>query len=800
MDILPGTAVGGYVLKQFIGSGGMGTVYLAEDQAIGQQVAIKIIRTDSIDSPDASAANRVLERFKQEARAVASLDHLHILPLYRYGEEQTNTGKRAYMVMQYRPEGSLWDWLRRRSGMNSGIGRASVLPPMLPATWPLSLTETNEYLQQAASALQYAHDRGIVHRDIKPANFLLRIDNGSTVHLLLSDFGLAKSFAASSATSTILGTPVYMAPEQFEGNAGPESDQYALAVMIYYFLAGRTPFEGEPLRLMHAHIMETPPPIRTFSPALPPAIEPVLAQALAKRSTDRFPTIADFASAFQAAAYGQSRPFPASPSSQSRPYAPVQPPVAPYAPFANQQTPPGAPIPTRVGNAFSSADNAPTVMQPGVSPIPPLPVGPVTPGADNAPTVAQPFWTAESAPTVAQPAWASSLPVAPATVAGVFADEYAPTVAQPALSQGWPAFDAAATGVASPPPPAEQAADSRQKMGRRGVLAWIGGGAAAIVVGAGATYLALHGATSTPTPTTTPPISSGTSTTTGKTNGAIVLSGHQDVVTSVDWSPDGTQLVSTSRDGTARIWSLANRQSSTTYTGHQGAVLTAAWRADGFLLASGGLDQSVQTWDPTGQPLHTYPGLGSPVSSISWAANSQALVAGTLGSGDDEIFLKSGRIVKSAQNFIVHVLAFSPDGHFLALGFDDGDVSIFDVNARHSRTFHRHNGAVLCLAWSSDGTQLASGGADHTAHIMNASNGHPLKTLAHHAPVNGVAWDPAGTTRLATACNDGGARIWSLSGNAHTTNKTSAPLTSISWNASGLAAGSANHTILIWKV
>src|SRR6202043_3088162 len=92
VDTLIGTSIGGYKLIQSIGSGGMGTVYLAEDATIGQQVAIKIIRTDTADISEASSPARTLERFKQEARAIASLDHPHILPLYRYGEEQTNNG------------------------------------------------------------------------------------------------------------------------------------------------------------------------------------------------------------------------------------------------------------------------------------------------------------------------------------------------------------------------------------------------------------------------------------------------------------------------------------------------------------------------------------------------------------------------------------------------------------------------------------------------------------------------------------------------------------------------------------
>src|SRR5258708_36608939 len=197
----------------------MGTVYLAEDPAIGQQVAIKVVRTDPADFPDLSSATMAAERFKQEARAVASLDHLHILPLYRYGEEQTDNGQRAYMVMQYRPEGSLWDWIRQRASQPLS-GSPGISPSRSPGydslvvahTWPLDVEEVAEYLRQAASALQYAHDKGIIHRDIKPANFLLRFEEGQRagrpqgsplhdiventpiVHRLLSDFGLAKFF------------------------------------------------------------------------------------------------------------------------------------------------------------------------------------------------------------------------------------------------------------------------------------------------------------------------------------------------------------------------------------------------------------------------------------------------------------------------------------------------------------------------------------------------------------------------------------------------------------------------------
>src|SRR6266568_4097013 len=388
MDTLVGTSLGGYTLIRLLGSGGMGAVYLAADSTIGQQVAIKIVRTDAADYPDIASAIRAAERFKQEARAVASLDHLHILPLYRYSEEQTDNGQRAYMVMQYRPEGSLWDWIRQRASQALS-GLPGISPSPSPGTgghkgphsaphhsrpygvvahaWPLDVYETSEYLRQAASALQYAHDRGIIHRDIKPANFLLRFEEGQPVHLLLSDFGLAKFFASSSATSHIFGTPIYMAPEQFDGEAGPESDQYALAIMIYYLLTGHPPFEGDPMRLMHQHLFTEPPLPRGFNPALPEGVEAALLQALSKKPSERHPSIAAFANAFaQGIAETTVVPFRRTPS-QVGPEAPTVANSSSALPVAASQAgllqaAPDTPTVAQVTPAQASAALAPTVF------------------------------------------------------------------------------------------------------------------------------------------------------------------------------------------------------------------------------------------------------------------------------------------------------------------------------------------------------------------------------------------------------------------------------------------------------
>ena len=834
MDTLIGTSIGGYRLIQSIGSGGMGTVYLAEDVTIGQQVAIKIIRTDSADIPDASAAARALERFKQEARAVASLDHLHILPLYRYGEEQTNNGQRAYMVMQYRPEGSLWDWLRHRAGFSSGQTQTRpgvrLLPPTPANAWPLSLTEAGEYLQQAASALQYAHERGIIHRDIKPANFLLRVDDGRTIHLLLSDFGLAKFFAASSATSSILGTPTYMAPEQFEGIAGPATDQYALAIMIYLFLAGHPPFEGEPLRLMHQHLMQEPPPIRVFVPTLPQGIEPVLAKALAKKPADRYPSIAEFAHAFQLAKSQQSRTY-----------------IPPFAVPTAQQTPDNAPTVAQPQPSWtyaqapaptSTPDNAPTVAQPSLTYSPPSPFAQTT-TPDNAPTVAQlsftpnraagippAFVSDDNAPTVAQPPLPTNV-----------APDNAPTVAQPFVSPLQPnaAFASMAPSTSSPAPasirpsantqtpssPSVFAARQRpsvqppsppvpparskatapagsqpQKVSRRGALGLLIGGVAIVVVGGVGAFLYLDKPKSTTTTTTT---TTGTHTTSA-TAKPIVLQGHTDTVTSVHWSPDGTQLVSSARDNTVRIWSIANQQTIATYTEHQAPVLIATWSSDGTLLASGGADQTVRVWTPAGTTQRTFFGLGADVSSVVWESGT-ALLAGTLGLGDYILSLNNKHIRKGSFNAIIHALALSPDGQFLAIAFGDGEIGIINLRKQDQRIIlHKHNGAALSVAWSSDGTLLATGGEDHKAFVLDATTGNTLHVITDHGLVNGVAWDPTGNGRFATACSEGHVRVWNLNANTHSLYNAGGAATSVSWSASGLAAGSQNHNISIWKV
>ena len=266
-----------YWVERRIAGGGMATVWLAADRMLGRDVAIKLLAEPYAHDPAA------INRFMREARAAARLSsHPHVATIYDVAEAQQREDltPRAFIVMEYLAGGTVADALRGAD------------------IWP---GEAVRWLREAASALDHAHRSGVIHRDIKPANFLL--DGDRVLHV--ADFGIARLGTEDTITSTgqMLGTAPYLAPERALGRPATDaSDRYALAVAAFELLVGGRPFTAEHFTAQaRAHVEDPPPAASERNPALPAALDPVLARGMAKQPEERWPTAASFADAVERA-------------------------------------------------------------------------------------------------------------------------------------------------------------------------------------------------------------------------------------------------------------------------------------------------------------------------------------------------------------------------------------------------------------------------------------------------------------------------------------------------------------------
>jgi serine/threonine protein kinase len=356
--ISPGVTLGGrYRLDERIAGGGMGDVWRGTDEVLGRTVAVKILLPALLDEPGFA------ERFRGEARTMATINHPGVVDVYDYGSDQDL----AFLVMEYVEGDALSRTLSR-------VGR-------------LTPARTMALVAQAADALQAAHANGIVHRDVKPGNLLVR-PNGT---LVLTDFGIARSALVGQLTvaGSVLGTASYISPEQASGAvATAASDVYALGVVAYQCLSGHRPFDGAtPIEIAMKHVRDTPRPL----PAdIPPAIRAIVDRALAKDPGARWPTASAMASVARQAAsslttqvhqpavngaaptgHPQSggpalnRPHSGGPAGANRPYSGPPTSGPPVHPTSGQARPPYPPIPRPVsGGQARGAASVPPAQQP----------------------------------------------------------------------------------------------------------------------------------------------------------------------------------------------------------------------------------------------------------------------------------------------------------------------------------------------------------------------------------------------------------------------------------------------------
>ena len=270
------TQFGRYENLEEVGRGGFATVYKAIDPQLKRPVALKILRASY--GNDAKFA----QRFQQEAQTIARFSHRHIVTIYEVGEIDWQ----LFIAMEFLSDGDLQAWLNEKGE-------------------PLTVTEALPFLQSIASALDYAHKRGIVHRDIKPSNMMLQ-QTGDKLRVVLTDFGLVKAMENSVAltmTNMMLGSPEYMAPEQADPNRhdeiGPHTDLYAFGIVAYQLLTGRVPFPGHSSSTLYAQEYKPVPPPQDLNEALDPAVAEILVKMLSKPPEDRYPTAIVFVNALQ---------------------------------------------------------------------------------------------------------------------------------------------------------------------------------------------------------------------------------------------------------------------------------------------------------------------------------------------------------------------------------------------------------------------------------------------------------------------------------------------------------------------
>jgi serine/threonine protein kinase len=278
-DPLIGAALGNYKILAPLGQGGMARVYRAIQENLGREVAVKVL-------PPWYAADRsFVERFNLEAKMVAGLSHPNIVTIHDFNEQNGH----LYIVMQLVDGGTLKQQIDTLLEQPGGIRS-------------MDLEEVNSIFKQLADALAYAHRKGIIHRDMKPVNVLMDQSNRP----ILSDFGIAKVLEGTKGLTRPgagVGTPEYMSPEQCKGEqVDGRADIYALGIMLFECLTGRTPFTGDNYpALAHSQIYQDPPDPRRFNPRIPPAVRDVIMIALQKKPEFRYQRAGALADALEQA-------------------------------------------------------------------------------------------------------------------------------------------------------------------------------------------------------------------------------------------------------------------------------------------------------------------------------------------------------------------------------------------------------------------------------------------------------------------------------------------------------------------
>ena len=733
---------GRFELQSLLGQGTFGTVWKALDTEDQRLVALKLLRSQTEIQPGQEAEARdARTRFEREARTLAKLEHPGIVRLYKFGA----IDDRLYLASELIDGNNLkvlFKWLREKE------------------EW-YTFKQVAQLCGQVAEALRAAHAAGIVHRDLKPANILL--DSQGSPHV--ADFGLAKRDDRAEYTMTqaqeLLGTPVYMAPEQWENPhlVGPASDIYSLGAMLYEFLTGRVPFLGttlEKLPLLREQVVRDDPIApRKLRSDIPVDLETICLKCLEKDPAGRF------ASAQQLA--DELRRFVGGDPIEARP-------------------------PTRIQLTRRWCQRNPIIASLSAAIALSLLIG----------TIVSTYFAVLESRTAKNERIARE-----ATEATLARSNFFLAVSRGEQGQLAEAFDAL-DHIPEQHRYCEWYYLRQQLVGSDVTLYGHANGATCVAYSPDGQRLVSGSADNT---------IKLWNATTGKE--LRTLTGHAQRVTSVSFSPDGQRVASASLDHTVKLWELESGEELCTLTGHTSGVSCVSISPDGKQIASAGgenikeyskpnvfirmsenvfvptsvndltpakeIDNVVKRWDiklwdaRTGAELHTLSSHAKPVTSVSFSPDGKWLASG---SEDSTIKLwdsRNGAELRtlSGHESVVQSLSFSPDGHRIASASFDGTIKLWDTHSgMELGTLTGHTQAVTSVSFSPDGQRLASSAGTDLSQpfelkLWHAPSGKEIRTFSGHTqPVSSLSFSPDGQ-QLASASADSTIKLWDVRSGDH---------------------------------
>jgi WD40 repeat protein len=783
---------GDYELLGELGRGGMSVVYLARQKRPARTVALKLI----LAGAHAAAEHRA--RFLAEADAIGRLQHPNIVQLYEVGECEGQ----LYLSLEYVAGGTLARHLHGR---------------------PQDPWATAGLVEQLARAVHYAHVNGVVHRDLKPANVLLqgsgvvgqgsareRAGQGSLTpepwHLTpkITDFGLAKQEDMRlTASSAMLGTPAYMAPEQASGDsrrAGPAADVYALGAIFYEMLTGEPPFRAATVleTLAQARAREPVAP-RQRQPRVPLDLSTICLKCLHKDPARRYASAAELADDLQR--FRQGEPILARPVGKVEravKWARCNPAVAALLATVVLVLLTGTTVgwalalDARREQTVANAERfrAETALQQAEREK--VEADRERLRAEQEKTIAdqerrradEEKLRALRDKEIAQ----EGLMTANLARVGLICD-YNPDGALALLDDALiipPRLRDAAWGF-------YRAYCQRKVRTLRGSQ----GQVLTVAVSPDGKTLASAGGER---------VIRLWDTATGRELPGRLA--HADFIYSLAWSPDGRTLASASHDKTVKLWDTATGLERANLAGHLQAVHAVAFSPDGNILASGSLDTTIKVWDPRqGQELFTLKGHSKSVNALAFSTDGQSLASGGVDRTIKVWDLAGGRqrfTLTDAKQGGINALAWAADGATLVSAGDDRAIRLWDMaTARPRIALLGHAKGVRALAWSPDHKTLVSGSHDNSIKLWEPESGRERASLLGHAnSVMALGWAPDGT-RLASGGADGVIKWWNIGAGMERATLPGHKLASaIAWSPDGttLASGGYDQTIRLWDV